>query len=148
MFTPPTTIVAEPEMILQEMTYTVKVVFGASVMVDTTGDGLGNAVGATVETASGQKLTQVGAAVDTTGDGMADAVGIDTTGDGVVDKVVANRDQTQSATSVKLVCPPNANPGDTLVFLHPVTNNPITAVVPPGTRPGAPFAVRFPLSLA
>ena len=75
-------------------------------------------------------------------------LGIDTTGDGVVDKVVANRDQTQSATSVKLVCPPNAAPGDTLVFLHPVTNNPITAVVPPGTRPGAPFAVRFPLSLA
>ncbi|KAH8098585.1 hypothetical protein JL720_1542 [Aureococcus anophagefferens] len=77
-----------------------------------------------------------------------DVLGIDTTGDGVVDKVVANRDQTQSATSVKLVCPPNAAPGDTLVFLHPVTNNPITAVVPPGTRPGAPFAVRFPLSLA
>ena len=88
MFTPPTTIVAEPEMILQEMTYTVKVIFGASVMVDTTGDGLGNAVGATVETAPGQKLTQVGAAVDTTGDGMADAVGIDTTGDGLADTFV------------------------------------------------------------
>ncbi|KAH8052538.1 hypothetical protein JL722_10088 [Aureococcus anophagefferens] len=86
--------------------------------------------------------------IDLSGDGVPDVLGIDTTGDGVVDKVVANRDQTQSATSVKLVCPPNAAPGDTLVFLHPVTNNPITAVVPPGTRPGAPFAVRFPLSLA
>jgi hypothetical protein len=86
--------------------------------------------------------------IDLSGDGVPDVLGIDTTGDGVVDKVVANRDQTQSATSVKLVCPPNAAPGDTLVFLHPVTNTPITAVVPPGTRPGAPFAVRFPLSLA
>ncbi|KAH8057705.1 hypothetical protein JL721_9631 [Aureococcus anophagefferens] len=140
--------------------------------VDSTGDGAIDAVepvpgGVPLNghvTLSGRHLTTVPHgvfSVDLTGNGVPNVVGRDLDGDGVVDDVrripemhvhprgvVANRDQTQSATSVKLVCPPNAAPGDTLVFLHPVTNNPITAVVPPGTRPGAPFAVRFPLSLA
>ena len=78
---------AVPTLVLQDVTYSVKIVFGEAIGVDATGDGVANFHGAELDTAAGAVVV-VGTAVDTDKDGVADAVGIDTDNDGKIDTYV------------------------------------------------------------
>lgn len=60
----------------------------APVAVDTTGDGIANAMGVMVDSNGDGIPDRFAVVVDTVGDGQADSLGVDTTGDGIVDQII------------------------------------------------------------
>ena len=107
--------------------------------VDTTGDGIVDAVW--VDDSGDGTLDHLKPArpVDTTGDGLMDAIGIDTTGDGVIDTTVVRYRQ----VAVTLPDDGSVQPGHTVQIS--AFGRPYSAVVPPGVSPGGLFHMRVPV---